>query len=307
MKTDSVNKGRVLVAGGSGFIGGALCLELINHGYEVWVLTRDLVRASRRLSKQVHLVSGLNELAGVAFVALINLAGESLGARRWSKRSKQLFRQSRVGFTDRLYHFFAGQQLFPAVVINASAIGIYGDAGDSILDETSAVGDGFAADLCCDWELAARQFESGLVRLCIVRIGVVLDGDGGALKQMLPAFKIGFGGRMGAGDHYMSWISRHDLIRLFIYLLEHGEASGVYNGVAPEPVTNSEFTMRLAQQLNRPAVLPMPVMVLRLLFGEMADALLLASQRVMPMRILQTDFSFEYPRLQVAFEKIFEK
>ena len=307
MKNDSLDKGRVLVTGGSGFIGGALCLELIDHGYEVWVLTRDVPRASRHLNKQVHLVSGLSELAGVAFVALINLAGESLGGRRWNEQSKQLFRQSRIDFTNTLYRFFADQQLFPAVVINASAIGIYGDAGSSILNESAAVGDGFAAQLCRDWELAARQFASNFTRLCIIRIGVVLDSHGGALKQILPAFRCGLGGRMGAGEHYMSWISRHDLIRLFIYLLEHGDASGVYNAVAPEPVTNSEFTARLAEQLNRPALLPMPAMLLRLLFGEMADALLLASQRVMPERILQSGFSFEYPRLQTAFEKIFGK
>lgn len=307
MGNDLISKERVLVTGGSGFIGSVLCLELITKGYEVWVLTRDPERALRQLDKRVHLVKNLSELAGIAFFSLVNLAGESLGATRWSEQSKLLFRQSRIDLTNRLHQFFAAQQLFPAVVINASAVGIYGDAGSAALDETSAIGEGFAAHLCRDWELAARQFEANSVRVCIVRIGIVLDSDGGALKQMLPAFKFGLGGRMGTGDHYMSWISRHDLIRLFIHLLERGDVSGVFNGVAPEPVTNCEFTALLARQLDRPALLPMPAVVLRLLFGEMADALLLASQRVVPTRVQQSGFSFSYPRLQETFEKIFEK
>ncbi|HEX7764397.1 MAG TPA: TIGR01777 family oxidoreductase, partial [Cellvibrio sp.] len=267
----------------------------------------DPARAMQRLNKQVHVVQCLNDLAGIAFGAVINLAGESLGAGRWSERSKQLFRQSRVDFTHELYGFFLAQQLFPRVLINASAIGVYGDAGPALLDETAPFSNGFAAQLCRDWELAAQQFADHSVRVCIVRIGIVLDSDGGALKQMLPAFRLGLGGRMGSGEQYMSWIARRDLVRLFIFLLQNDGAVGVFNGVAPEPVTNRDFAALLAAQLGRPAFLPMPAFVLRLLFGEMSDALLLSSQRVLPVRAEREGFLFEYPRLQSALKKIFEK
>jgi uncharacterized protein (TIGR01777 family) len=307
MKNDSLIKDRVLVTGGSGFIGGALCGELIGLGYEVWVLSRNPARAERLLCVDVHIVRSLNELAGVEFFAVINLAGESLGAKRWNDASKRLFRESRIDFTNELYGFFARQQHFPKVLINASAIGIYGDSGDSLLDESTSVGGDFAACLCRDWELAAKQFESHSVRVCIVRIGAVLDVDGGALKQMLPAFSVGMGGKMGSGKQYMSWIYRHDLIRLFVYLLQYDEAVGVFNGVAPEPVMNREFAVLLAASLKRPTLFPMPAFVLRLLFGEMADALLLSSQRVIPKRIQELGFSFEYPQLGEALNAILKK
>lgn len=307
MASDSSAKERVLITGGSGFIGCALSHQLVDMGYEVWVLSRDPARAMQRLNKQVHLVQRLNDLVGIAFGAVINLAGESLGAGRWNEQSKQLFRQSRVDFTHELHSFFLAQQLFPRVLINASAIGVYGDAGPALLDEAAPVGNNFAAHLCRDWEFAAQQFAGNSVRVCIVRIGIVLDSDGGALKQMLPAFRFGLGGRMGSGEQYMSWITRQDLVRLFVFLLQNDCAVGVFNGVAPEPVTNRDFTALLAAQLGRPAFLPMPVFVLRLLFGEMAEALLLSSQRVLPERAKREGFSFEYPRLQGALKKIFEK
>ncbi|AQT59941.1 TIGR01777 family oxidoreductase [Cellvibrio sp. PSBB023] len=307
MASDSSAKERVLITGGSGFIGSALSHKLVHMGYEVWVLSRDPARAMLRLNKQVHVVRCLSDLVGIAFFAVINLVGESLGAGRWNEQSKRLFRQSRVDFTHELYGFFSSQRLFPQVLISASAIGVYGDAGSALLDEGAPVGDDFAAHLCRDWESAAQQFAAHSVRVCIVRIGIVLDSNGGALKQMLPAFRFGLGGRMGSGEQYMSWIVRQDLVQLFIFLLQNDKAIGVFNGVAPEPVTNRDFTALLAAQLGRPAFLPMPAFVLRLLFGEMADALLLSSQRVLPVRAEGEGFSFEYPRLQGALNKIFEK
>lgn len=298
---------RVLVTGGSGFIGTALCAELEALDCEVWVLTRNRTQAARGLGGAVKLVSQLDELFGLEFLAVINLAGEPLGARRWSEASKQLFRQSRVDFTNKLYDFFAAQQLFPAVFINASAIGAYASAGDRVLDESAALGDDFAAMLCRDWELAAQRFASHSVRVCMVRIGVVLDENGGALQQMLPAFKVGLGGCMGDGAHYMAWIHRHDLVRLFVFLLERDDAVGVFNGTAPVPATNRQFTALLAAALHRPAFFAMPVIMLRLLFGEMADALLLSSLRVIPVRSQALGFVHQYPELQGALNKIFNK
>lgn len=307
VKNESTGKQRILVTGGSGFIGAPLCAELVVFGYEVWVLTRNVVHAARRLGSAVKVVSQLHELDGLEFLAVINLVGESLGTRRWTAASKVLFRQSRVDFTRALYDFFAGQGLFPRVLINASAVGVYGNAGSILLDESAAAASDYAATLCRDWELAAEQFSSSSVRVCVVRIGIVLDREGGALKQILPAFSFGLGGRMGDGKHYMSWIYRHDLVRLLIFLVRRDDALGVFNAVAPAPVTNREFTRLLAAALNRPAFLPMPRLMLRLLFGEMADALLLSSQRVVPKRIQSLGFTFECPDLQCAFDKILNK
>lgn len=307
MNTDSVQTRRVLVTGGSGFIGSALCQALIAQGYEVWVATRNRTRAVQRLHQSVHVVENLTELAGKTFFALINLAGESLGDARWTEQKKQEFRRSRVDYTRQLFQFFAEQKSFPHVLINASAIGIYGDRGAEPVDESATPGDDFAARLCRDWELAALNFKHHCARVCLLRIGIVLDRQGGALKKMLPAFKAGLGGRMGDGNHHMSWITRNDLIRLITFLLNHELTQGVFNAVAPEPVTNREFTAQLAKSLYRPSLLPMPAPLLRLLFGEMADALLLSGQRVLPERALAAGFVFTSPDLPAAFKEIFKK
>lgn len=307
MASDSAKSGNILITGGTGFIGRHLCVYLLEQGYQLWVLSRNPVAARNLLNAKVNIVGSLDELTTVDFAVLINLAGESLASSRWSDKTKQKFRASRVDFTHSLFDFFARVGRFPKVLLNASAVGFYGNCGDRLVDERENVGNDFAAQLCCDWEAAALRFEASGVRVCRMRFGIVLERDGGALKQMLPAFRLGMGGRMGTGRHYMPWIHRHDLLRLMLFLLQQERASGVFNVVAPEPVTNLQFTALLAQSLHRPALLPMPESVLRLLFGEMADALLLSGQRVVPAAAESLGFEFEYPHLQQAFAAIFKK
>lgn len=296
-----------MITGGTGFIGRHLCDHLLEQGYRLWVLSRNPVAARDLLHDNVNIVGNLDELAAIDFAALINLAGESLASARWSDKSKQKFRVSRIDFTCSLFDFFTRVGRFPRVLLSASAVGFYGDCGDRLVDEREHAGNDFAAQLCSDWEAAAQRFEANGVRVCRIRIGIVLESDGGALKQMLPAFRLGLGGRMGSGEHYMPWIHRHDLLRLMLFLLQHECASGAINAVAPESVTNRQFTMLLAECLHRPALLPMPEFVLRLLFGEMADALLLSGQRVVPAAAQSLGFKFEYSYLQQAFTAIFKK
>jgi len=305
--SDSVKSGSILITGGTGFVGRHLCDYLLGQGYQLWVLSRNPIAARKLLGERVNIVGSLDELASIDFTALINLAGESLASARWSNKSKQKFRTSRVDFTNNLFDFFVRIGRFPKILLSASAVGFYGNCGDRLVDELEHAGNDFAAHLCSDWEAAARRFETFGVRVCRIRIGIVLECDGGVLKQMLPAFRLGLGGRMGAGEHYMPWIHRHDLLRLMIFLLQHECVSGAINAVAPESVTNRQFTALLAQCLHRPALLPMPEFVLRLLFGEMADALLLSSQRVVPTAALSAGFKFEYPHIQQAFTAIFNK
>lgn len=307
MVSDSVKSGNILITGGTGFIGRHLCDYLIEQGYQVWVLSRNPVAGRNLLSEKVKVVGRLDELEAINFTALINLAGESLASARWSDKSKQEFRVSRVDFTHSLFDFFVSGDRLPKVLLNASAVGFYGNCGDRLVDEQHGAGNDFAAQLCRDWEVAALRFEAQGVRVCRMRFGIVLEKDGGALKQMLPAFSLGLGGRMGAGQHYMPWIHRRDLLRLIHFLLQHEQAYGAINAVALEPVTNLQFTALLAQSLHRPALLPLPEPVLRLLFGEMADALLLASQRVVPTTAQSLGFEFDYPHLRQAFTAIFNK
>lgn len=307
MVSDSVKSGNILIAGGTGFIGRHLCAYLFRQGYQVWVLTRNPAAARGLLGVEVNVVERLDEVDSIDFTVLINLAGESLASSRWSGKSKQKFRTSRVDFTHSLFDFFARTGRFPKVLLNASAVGFYGNCGDRLIDERESAGNDFAAQLCSDWEAAALRFEAKGVRVCRMRFGIVLEQDGGALKQMLPAFRLGLGGRMGTGQHYMPWIHRHDLLRLILFLLQQERASGAVNAVAPGPVTNLQFTALLAQSLYRPALLPMPELALRLLFGEMADELLLSSQRVVPAYVQSLGFKFEYPHLEEAFAAIFKK
>ncbi|MCL1500236.1 TIGR01777 family oxidoreductase [Xanthomonas nasturtii] len=294
---------QLLITGGTGFIGQALCPALLQAGHKVSVLTRDPRRASRQLPG----VTAVDTLDGVRADAVINLAGEPLAAGRWSDARKQRFRASRLGMTRQLHDWIAQQPVAqrPAVLISGSAVGYYGERGDTVLTETDTAGDDFSAVLCRDWEAEANTIAALGPRVSWVRTGIVLDRDGGALARMLPAFRFGGGGPFGDGRHWMSWIHRADMVALLLWLLQHGEP-GAYNATAPNPVTNADFARTLAQVLHRPALLALPAGVLRLGFGEMAD-LLLVSQRVLPQRALAAGFGFQYAHLDAALRAILQR
>ncbi|MBD9369754.1 TIGR01777 family oxidoreductase [Xanthomonas sp. XNM01] len=291
----------VLVTGGTGFIGRPLCARLLADGHRVTVLSRSPARFAAAMP-QVRLVDRL-ETAGRA-EAVVNLAGEGLSDGRWTAARKRRFRQSRLDTTARLHDWIAAQPgaQRPRVLVSGSAIGFYGDRGDTALDETATPGDDFAAQLCRDWEAQALRVAALGPRVCLLRTGIVLAADGGALARMLPPFRLGAGGRFGDGRHWMSWIHRDDLVALVAWLLQ-GDLHGPFNGTAPEPVRNDAFVRELAGALHRPALLPLPATALRLAFGEMAD-LLLASQRVLPQRAQQAGFAFRHPGLAEALQEI---
>ncbi|CAD7386564.1 MULTISPECIES: TIGR01777 family oxidoreductase [Xanthomonas] len=294
---------QLLITGGTGFIGQALCPALVQAGHQVSVLTRDLRRAARRLPG----MTVVDTLDGVQADAVINLAGEPLAAGRWTDARKQRFRASRLGITGQLHAWIAQQpaERRPAVLISGSAVGYYGERGDSVLTEADHAGDDFSAQLCRDWEAEAAKIAALGPRVSWVRTGIVLDRDGGALARMLPAFRFGGGGPFGDGRHWMSWIHRADMVALLLWLLEHGQA-GAYNATAPTPVTNAEFARTLAHVLHRPALLALPASLLRLGFGEMAE-LLLISQRVLPQRALDAGFRFQYVHLEAALRAILQR
>lgn len=288
---------RYLITGGSGFIGTALCRALAETGAELTVLTRDPARARPRLPEGVRLVTDLAR-AGGADVA-INLAGENLAQGRWSEARKRLLRDSRIATTRALCAWIERQSPRPRVLVSASAIGYYGARGDEPLDENAAPGEDYAARLCRDWEAEALRAEPFGLRVCRLRLGVVLDRDGGALARMLPAFRWGLGGPIASGRQWLSWIHRSDVVALIRWCVDRPTARGAYNATAPHPVTNAEFARALGRALQRPAFLRMPATALKLLLGEMAQ-LLITGQRVLPARLLAEGFAFSFPELSDA-------
>lgn len=286
----------VVVAGGSGFIGQALVRALLARGDDVAVLSRH--------------PSSVREGRGVAWAAVhdavrdadavVNLSGENVGAGRWTEARKQRILRSRVESTRALVEAMRAAPERQRTFVSASAVGYYGLHGDEMLDESAPAGGGFLADVTRQWEAAAREGEA-FARLVILRFGVVLAADrGGALAKMMLPFRLGAGGRVGSGRQWMSWIDRDDVVRMILWALDNEAVRGVYNATAPEPVTNRDFTRALGRAMHRPAFMPAPAFALRLLFGRMADEILLGGQRVMPARAAREGFVFEYPTLDRA-------
>lgn len=293
---------RILVTGGTGFVGQALCPALAAAGHDVVVLSRQ---ARPRLPRGARsAVTRLDDLDAAEFDGVVNLAGAPIGDARWTESRKQLLLESRVGLTSRLVEWMERSTRRPGVLVSASAVGYYGEQGDRRITEDTAPTPGFTHDLCAAWERAATRAAGLGVRVCVMRIGVVLDRDGGALAKMLPAFRMGAGGRLGAGRHWFPWIHRDDVVAIVRWLLETPAARGAYNVGAPNPVTNAEFTRALGRALGRPTVLPMPEAALKLLFGEMSE-LLLVSDRMLPQRLLAEGFEFRHPELGPALGAIF--
>lgn len=229
--------------------------------------------------------------------AAIHLSGANLAGKRWTQAYKREIVLSRVDTTRALATGLARLSRPPKVLLVASAVGIYGDRGDDLLDETSAPGHGFMADICKEWEAASAPATDAGIRVVHMRFGVVLSATGGALARFLPFFRLGIGGKVGSGRQYMSWISEQDLVGAVLFLLDTDNASGAYNVTAPNPVTNALFTRLLAGQLHRPSVFTVPAFVARVAFGQMADEALLASTRAYPARLVAAGYQFQHSSL----------
>ena len=291
---------QILLTGSSGLLGSALAPRLESLGHTVVRLVRansDSNGPQINWSPQ----AGLLEAEALEHLdAVVHLAGENIGARRWNPEQKARILASRTQGTGLLCRTLAALAHPPQVVICASATGFYGDRGDEILDEDSPVGTGFLAEVCQAWERAADPARQAAIRVAHIRFGMVLSRQGGALAKMLPPFSWGVGGRMGSGRQYMGWIALEDALGALLHILSRADLCGPVNAVAPQPATNAAFTRALGRALRRPAIMPLPAWAARLVAGEMADALLLASTRTVPRRLLDSGFQFCYPRLEEA-------
>lgn len=289
----------MVVSGGSGFIGEPLVRRLLQPGHDVLVLSRDpaKVRAGRGIPW-----SAVAE-AGTADV-IINLAGENVGGGRWTPERKRRILESRVEATSALVEAVRSAPAKRRAFISASAVGFYGVHGDETVDEGAGGGAGFLAEVTHRWEELARGAEVA-ARLVILRFGVVLGRDGGAIAKMLVPFQMGLGGPIGSGDQWMSWVDREDVLRAIEWAIDRPEVRGTYNITAPEPVRNRDFARALGRALHRPAFMPTPAFALRLIFGEMAGEMLLGGQRVLPSRTTAAGFSFSYPTLEASLRHVF--
>lgn len=291
----------MLIAGGTGFIGAALVCALRQAADEPVVLTRH-PRERGQLGWDGETVGDwAKALEGAE--AVINLAGESVAAGRWTRARKARIAASRLHATRALVAALAAAKKRPKTFLSASAVGFYGPRGDEALDESAGPGTGYLAGLCADWEEEARRAQDLGVRTVALRFGVVLAEEGGALPKMLLPFKLGLGGPLGSGRQWMSWISRADAVGMIQWLLK-SDLGGPVNITAPEPATNADFARALAATLHRPAVLPAPAFALRLLLGEMADELLLSGQRVLPKKALSAGYSFRHKDLSAALQSV---
>ncbi|TFH87087.1 TIGR01777 family protein [Billgrantia azerbaijanica] len=298
---------RVLITGGSGFVGQRLCRRLEEAGHRLQVVSRDPQGVRSRLPAGTDIRRSVLDFVDARPAAIVNLAGESIAARRWSDRQKQRLIDSRADITRDLVilceQLAAANGEAPRVMVSGSAMGYYGDQGDREVTEETPPHDEFAHRLCKRWEDVAKEAAEHGTRVALLRTGLVLDAGGGTLAKMLPPFKLGLGGRFGSGRQFMPWIHREDLVRAILFLLERDDLEGPFNGSAPHPVTNAEFTRTLAKQLKRPALFPVPAVVLQAALGEMSR-LLLTGADMRPRRLLDAGFDFRFPTLETALADI---
>lgn len=292
----------ILVTGGTGFIGAALLPALQGAGHELIVLSRR----TRQDAKGCRFITQLDEIeSSTAIGAVINLAGASLAAKRWTPRYKREIVDSRLVTTRQLVALFERMDTPPEVLLSASAIGYYGHHGDTPLAEDANQSLGFSQQLCTDWETAALAAERCGTRVCLLRLGVVLDEGGGALAQMAQSFRFGVGSWLGSGEQWLSWIHRSDVVRVMLFLLDRATLQGPFNLTAPEPVTARQFCAALANRHRTLFSAGMPGPVARVLLGEMADELLLNGQRVVPAALHGAGFDFEHARIDDALAAIY--
>ncbi len=290
----------ILITGASGLVGSALSEHLRRQGHHVMGL-------SRRKNAQGDPSNYWDPDAGIVCVSsqdpidvVIHLAGENVASGRWTEAKKDRILKSRVQGTQTICQYLAKLEHKPKLLISASGVGYYGNGGDVLLDEASPLGSQFLSGVCEQWEQATQSASDAGIRVVHARLGMVLSSHGGALAKMLPAFRFGLGGVVGSGQQYMSWISLDDLVGIFAWMINDDTLSGPVNVVAPEAVTNTQFTKVLGKVLGRVTVIPMPTFLAKLLFGEMADELLLTSCRVVPGELNRTGYPFQHPDLEQA-------
>ncbi len=294
---------KILITGASGLIGTALQKSFKAKGHELLLASRSEPKDAEHI--QWNMDTGfadedLPRLEGLD--AVIHLAGENIAGFRWTDEKKKAIRDSRVFGTRTMIEAFARLEKKPKVFISGSAIGFYGDRGDDEMVETSSAGDTFLAGVCKEWEAESRRAEDMGIRTVLLRTGIVLSKDGGALATMLTPFKFGVGGVVGSGKQWMSWVSLDDVVGIVNFALENEALRGAVNLASPNPVTNEEFTKTLGSVLYRPTILPLPEFAVNLVFGEMGDALLLDSTRVIPKRLKDAGYEFKFTNLKPAIE-----
>jgi uncharacterized protein (TIGR01777 family) len=293
---------KILITGASGLIGKALQESFTQEGHELLLASRKEPRNANEIKWDIdNGFADASKLVGVD--AVVHLAGENVsGGLRWSDEKKKAIRDSRIFGTRSVVDAMAAMTVKPKVFIASSAIGFYGDRADEIMTETSSPGTTFLSDVSTAWEAESRRAEDSGIRTVLLRTGIVLAKDGGALAAMLTPFKFGVGGVVGSGKQWMSWISLDDMVGIINFAIEHENVRGAVNAVAPTPVTNEEFTKALGDVLYRPTFLPLPAFAVNMVFGEMGDALLLASTRVIPKRIEEAGYKFQYTDIREAIE-----
>jgi hypothetical protein len=293
---------RIVVTGSTGFIGTALVRAIEARGDEVVRLRRGAGATGPVWDPEAGTIS---DDAFDGGDAVVHLAGEGIGEKKWTPEQKHRIVESRTKGTMLIARTIAARATKPAVLVSGSAIGYYGDRGDEILDENSTSGDDFLADVCRQWEASAQPATDAGIRLVTIRTGIVLDPAGGALKQLLLPFRLGLGGRVGSGKQWMSWIALGDAVGAILHAVDHDSLRGPVNLTAPNPVTNGELAKALGRALHRPTVLPTPLLPLKVIYGrELVTALLLGGQRVMPRRLLDDGYAFAHTDLESAFRSM---
>ena len=295
---------KILISGSRGLVGATLQQYLDNAGHCVIPLLRKRPTAGQ-VGVHWNPISNIVDTDAIEGAdAVVHLAGENIAQGRWTKAKKQLIRDSRVDGTQLLSAALSGLQNKPQVLVCASAIGYYGDRDDEVLTEFSTRGSGYLPDVCRDWETASEIAANCGIRVVLLRYGVILSANGGALAKMLKPFKMGVGGKIGGGRQYMSWIAIDDAVGVIVHAIENDELNGPVNAVSPNPVTNLEYTKTLGRVISRPTLFPMPALAARAAFGQMADDLLLASSRVEPAKLKKSGYVFQHPELEGALKHL---
>jgi uncharacterized protein (TIGR01777 family) len=300
----------VIITGATGFVGRPLSAELAAAGYDVVALTRRPSEAQKIFAGNIKAVewdgvtaAGWAEIADGA-LAIVNLAGDNIGAGRWTAGKKQRILDSRLNAGRALIEGIRGAEHKPHVLIQASGVGYYGDRGDELLDEDSSNGSGFLANVARQWEQSVRDVESFGVRLATIRLGVVLGAQGGVMSRLIPPFRFFVGGHPGSGRQWLPWVHIDDVIGVVRFLVESADCNGPFNVTVPEPIVSKVFYHQLGKMMHRPAVFPMPAFALKLVLGEMATELLLPSTRVIPKKLLDDGYEFKFRDPAAAFSDI---